>query len=54
MGEPATGLAGDYWTERKTKGELSFREHAPQIAQTYEKAGKLSYGPPRPLRVLEG
>lgn len=54
VGEPATGLAGDYWTERKTKGELSFREHAPQIAQTYEEAGKLSYGPPRPLRVLEG
>lgn len=54
VGEPATGLNGDYWTERKTKGEFSFREHAPQVAQTFEEASKLSYGPPRPLRVLEG
>jgi len=54
VGESATGLNGDYWTERKTKGEFNFREHAPQIAQTFEEAGKLSYGPPRPLRVLEG
>lgn len=42
VGEPATGLNGDYWAERKTKGEFSFREHAPQIAQTFEEAGKLS------------
>lgn len=54
IGDPATGLNGDYWTERKTKGEFTFREHSPATAQTFEEAGKLSYGPPRPLRVLEG
>jgi SMODS-associating 2TM, beta-strand rich effector domain len=53
VGDPATGLNGEYWTDRKTKGSLAFREHAPTIAQTYEEAKKLSYGPPRPLRILE-
>jgi hypothetical protein len=53
VGDPATGLDGDYWTERKSKGKLTFREHASQIAQTYEEATKLAYGPPRPLGVLE-
>jgi hypothetical protein len=28
--------------------------HQPAIAQTFEDVGKLSYGQPRPLRVLEG
>jgi hypothetical protein len=53
VGSPATGLDGEYWTERKTKGKLTFREHNPTIAQTYEEAEKLTYGMPRPLRVLE-
>ena len=54
VGDPATGLNGEYWTDRKTKGSVTFREHSPAIAQTYEQATKLSYGLPRPLRVLEG
>jgi len=54
VGDPATGLDGEYWTERRSKGKLTFREHAPRIAQTHEEAAKLSYGSPRPLRVLEG
>lgn len=54
VGDPATGLDGEYWTERKSKGKFTFREHAPAIAQTYEEAGKLIYGRPRPLRVRDG
>lgn len=53
LGDPATGLDGEYWTERRTKGSLSFREHTPRIAQTYEEAATLDYWKPRPLRVLE-
>jgi hypothetical protein len=53
VGDPATGLEGEYWTERKSKGKLIFREHAPQIAQTFLQAEALTYGPPRPLGVLE-
>jgi hypothetical protein len=53
VGDPATALRGEYWTERKTKGSLTFREHAHAIAQTYEDAAKLTYGPAQPLRVLE-
>ena len=54
VGSPATGLDGEYWTDRKTKGKVMFREHSPLIAQNFEEAEKLSYGPPRPLRVFEG
>lgn len=53
VGDPATGLEGEYWTERKSKGKLMFGEHAPQIAQTFSQAETLTYGAPRPVRVLE-
>lgn len=54
VGDPATGLDGEYWTDRKTKGSLTFREYAPARAQSYGQATGLAYGAPRPLRVLEG
>jgi hypothetical protein len=53
VGSPATGLDGEYWTERRTKGKLTLREHNRATAQTFEEAEKLTYSTPRPLRVLE-
>lgn len=52
VGDPATGLKGDYWTDRKSRGEVKFREHSPEVAQTFEEAGKLTFGPPQPVGVL--
>jgi len=54
VGDPATGLDGEYWTDRFTKGSLVFREHCPSIAQTYDAADRLSFGPPQPVGVFEG
>lgn len=52
IGDPATMLEGDYWTDRKTTGTLTFEAHNPQIAQTFEQAAKLTYDRPRPVGVL--
>ena len=52
--DPASGLNGEYWTDRMTKGSLSLREHSPEIAQTFEVATKLTYGEPRPAGVFDG
>lgn len=54
VGDPATGLNGEYWTDRKTIGSFAMREHSPVIAQTQEEAEMLAFGPPRPLGVLDG
>lgn len=49
IGDPATGLNGDYWTDRKSQGKFTFREHSPEIAQTFEEAERLTYGSHRPV-----
>jgi len=53
-GRPATGLNGEYWTDRNSSGKFAFREHAPRVAQTFEQATKLAYGAPRPVGILDG
>jgi hypothetical protein len=52
VGKPASGLEGEYWTDRNSSGQLTFREHCPRIAQTFEEATTLPYGPPRPVGVF--
>jgi hypothetical protein len=54
VGDPATGLNGEYWTDRNSRGEFKFREQSPRIAQTFEEAESLTFGPPRPYGVLDG
>jgi SMODS-associating 2TM, beta-strand rich effector domain len=44
VGQPPTGIAGEYWTDRDSKGKLTFLEHTTEIAQTYDDASKLTYG----------
>ncbi len=44
VGQPPTGIAGEYWTDRDSKGRLTFRERAAEVAQTYDQASKLSFG----------
>lgn len=53
-GRPATGLNGEYWTDRNSSGKFTFREHAPRVAQTFEQATTLAYGAPRPVGILDG
>ena len=31
-------VAGEYWTERRTKGALSFAEHSPKVARSHADA----------------
>jgi hypothetical protein len=54
VGDPASGLNGEYWTDRKTIGSFTLCEHSPVIAQTQGEAEKLTFGPPRPVGVLDG
>jgi hypothetical protein len=54
VGDPASGLNGEYWTDRYTKGSFIFREHSKSLAQTFEEASKLTFGEPRPVGVFEG
>lgn len=51
-GRPATGLNGEYWTDRNSSGTFTFREHAPSVAQTFAQAQQLRYGTPRPVGIL--
>lgn len=37
-GKPARRMAGHYWTDRDTKGELDFDRHSKKIADDYEEA----------------
>lgn len=54
LGDPATGLDGEYWTDRYTKGSFKFREHSPTLAQTFEEASALVFGTPIAVGVFEG
>lgn len=54
VADPATGLNGEYWTDRKTIGSFEMWEHSPVIAQTQGEAEKLAFGPPRPVGVFDG
>jgi hypothetical protein len=54
VGVPATGLNGEYWTDRKTIGSFRLREHSPVVAQTHEQATLMTYGEPRPVGVFAG
>lgn len=51
-GDLATGLRGEYWTDRKTIGEFTLREHSPQIAKTFDEAGHMRFGSYRPVGAL--
>lgn len=52
VGDPATGLNGEYWTDRNSRGQFRFREQSSRIAQTFEEAKRLSFGPPRPVGIF--
>ena len=54
VGDPATGLNGEYWTDRKTIGRFTLREHSLVVAQTREHANALAYGPPLAAGVFDG
>lgn len=54
VGKPATGLEGEYWTDRNSSGKFSFREHSTNTAQTYEQAAHMTYTNPKPVGVFEG
>jgi hypothetical protein len=54
VGNPATGMNGEYWTDRYTKGSFSFREHNKTIAQTFDEAARLTFGPPKAVGVFDG
>jgi hypothetical protein len=54
VGDPATGLNGEYWTDRYTKGSFTFREHSQTLAQTLDEAASLTYGPAKAVGVFEG
>ncbi len=41
VGQPATRLAGRYWTDRDSRGELEFVERRPQVAEDYQSAERL-------------
>jgi hypothetical protein len=40
-GEPVTALAGEYWTDRKTQGEMRLGEHVKALAHGFEHARSL-------------
>lgn len=40
-GRPASRLNGRYWTDRDTRGELSFDQHRTAIADDFEEAARL-------------
>lgn len=42
-GEPPNRIAGEYWTDRDTKGELNLTARAPDIAQSFEEAQALIF-----------
>jgi SMODS-associating 2TM, beta-strand rich effector domain len=52
IGDPATGLNGEYWTDRNSRGQFRFRDQAARIAQTFEEAQSLKYDAPTPVGVL--
>jgi hypothetical protein len=54
VGDPATGLNGEYLTDRNSRGQFRFREHSALIAQTFEEAERLAFAEPRPVGVLGG
>src|SRR5439155_3399075 len=41
VGDPATGLNGEYWTDRNSRGEFNFREQSPRIARSEEHTSEL-------------
>lgn len=51
VGDPARRLNGWYWTDRSSRGEFTFTEHAHEFAQTFDDAGRLRYSEPRPVGI---
>ena len=47
-GKPAHELEGRYWTDRDTAGTFRFVVHNVHIAQNFDDAAKLKYGPTKP------
>jgi SMODS-associating 2TM, beta-strand rich effector domain len=54
VGDPATRLKGRYWTDRSSRGEFTFGQHSPEIAQSFEEAEAMTFGAPRPVGVFDG
>jgi hypothetical protein len=42
-GVPVHQLDGEYWTDRKTKGELTFKLRSTQLCHDFEQAQKIEY-----------
>jgi hypothetical protein len=42
-GEPPNRIAGEYWTDRDSKGELNLTSRAPIIAQSFDEAETLTF-----------
>ena len=53
VGDPATELNGPYWTDRETTGQVRFTEHSPVVAQTFDEAAAMAFGPPAPVGVVD-
>lgn len=43
-GSPPRELIGEYWTERKSKGTLTFRSRSADIAETFDEAESFTFG----------
>ncbi len=41
--DPANSLAGHYWTDRKTGGEMDFAARSKKLATGFEQAAKLNF-----------
>lgn len=51
VGDPATCLNGWYWTDRSSRGQFKFADHAHEVAQTFGDAERLWYSAPRPVGI---
>ena len=46
-GDPPDSLAGQYWTDRLSQGELVLSARSPKLAHSFEQAAKLIEAAPR-------
>ena len=44
-GTPPSGLRGEYWTDRVTRGTMDFDSRVPKVLDTYEEAAQTFRGP---------
>jgi hypothetical protein len=48
QGIPPAALQGEYWTDRKTKGQLRFIARSPRLFYAFDEATKATYGSRQP------